>query len=150
MNYFEQLLQNPFLINTVAGWFCAQLLKTIIHLIVNKKLVWERFVGDGGMPSGHSATVCSLATTTFFVSGPSSAEFVIALILAIIVTHDACGVRLETEKQARLLNEITEFMDRTNNTSLSDKENIKTHVGHTKAEVLVGALIGIVVSILLC
>ena len=54
MNYLEELLHNTILINAVTGWLCAQILKTITHLIINKKFVWERLVGDGGMPSAHA------------------------------------------------------------------------------------------------
>ena len=100
MNYLEELLHNTILINAVTGWLCAQILKTITHLIINKKFVWERLIGDGGMPSAHSATVCALAGTTFLHCGPASPEFAIAAIFAIIVMHDAMGVRFETGKQA--------------------------------------------------
>ena len=60
-NWMQQLLSNRFLIVGVTSWFWAQVLKTIIHAIVNKKIDLTRLVGDGGMPSGHSATVSSLA-----------------------------------------------------------------------------------------
>lgn len=149
MNYLEQILQNHILINAIIGWFCAQVLKTITHLIVYKKLVWERLIGDGGMPSAHSATVCALATTTFITVGPSSPEFAIALILAIIVMHDACGVRLETGKQALIIKEMMEIIENMSNTSLSAEDKLKTFVGHTKLQVTMGALLGIVVAVLI-
>ena len=149
MNYFEQLLQNQIFINAVIGWFCAQVLKTITHLIVYKKLVWERLIGDGGMPSAHSATVCALATTIFINVGPSSTEFAIAAILAIIVMHDACGVRLETGKQAQILNEMIEMFNNMSDKSISPEEKLKEFVGHTKLQVFMGALLGIFIAILL-
>lgn len=149
MNYFEQLLQNQIFINAVIGWFCAQVLKTITHLIVYRKFVWERLIGDGGMPSAHSATVCALATTIFINVGPSSTEFAIAAILAIIVMHDACGVRLETGKQAQILNEMIEMFNNMSDKSISPEEKLKEFVGHTKLQVFMGALLGIVIAILL-
>ena len=60
MEWFKDLFMNPFLLAGVSGWFVAQVVKTIIYAIINKKLVWERMVGDGGMPSGHSATVTAM------------------------------------------------------------------------------------------
>lgn len=149
MNYFELLLQNQIFINAVIGWFCAQVLKTITHLIVYKKLVWERLIGDGGMPSAHSATVCALATTIFINVGPNSTEFAIAAILAIIVMHDACGVRLETGKQAQILNELIEMFNNMSDKSISPEEKLKEFVGHTKLQVFMGALLGIFIAILL-
>ena len=149
MNYFEQLLQNQIFINAVIGWFCAQVLKTITHLIVYKKFVWERLLGDGGMPSAHSATVCAMATTTFLTIGPSSAEFAIAAILSIIVMHDACSVRYEAGKHAQILNEMIEMFESISNKSLSTEEKLKEFVGHTKLQVFMGALLGIGIAILL-
>ena len=62
MNWFQELLSNPFLLIGLSSWFWAQLIKTIIHAIVTKSIDFTRLIGDGGMPSGHSATVSSLAT----------------------------------------------------------------------------------------
>lgn len=149
MNYFEQLLQNQIFINAVIGWFCAQVLKTITHLVVYRRLVWERLIGDGGMPSAHSATVCALATTIFINVGPSSTEFAIAAILAIIVMHDACSVRLEAGKHAQILNEMISIFQNMSDTSLTTEEKLKEFVGHTKLQVFMGALLGIVIAILL-
>ena len=149
MNYFEQLLQNQIFTNALIGWFCAQVLKTITHLIVYKKFVPERLIGDGGMPSAHSATVCALATTVFIHEGPGSTTFAIAALLAIIVMHDACGVRLETGKQAQILNEMIEMFNNMSDKSISPEEKLKEFVGHTKLQVFMGALLGIFVAILL-
>lgn len=135
--------------NAIIGWLCAQVLKTITHLIVYKKFVWERLLGDGGMPSAHSATVCALAGTTFIQCGPASPEFAIAAILAIIVMHDATGVRFETGKQAKILNEMMEIFRSMGNSTLSAEEKLKEFVGHTKLQVAMGGLLGVVIAVLL-
>ena len=106
MSWLIELITNPFLITGVSSWFMAQVLKTIIYMIINRKLDWGRMVGDGGMPSGHSATVTSVATLAGLVCGTGSFEFAISFVLAIIVCHDATGVRRETEKQAVLIDEL--------------------------------------------
>ena len=108
MNWFQELLSNGFLLVALSSWFWAQLIKTVIHAIVTKKLDWTRLVGDGGMPSGHSATVSSLATAASLVYGPGSFQFAMAVIFAIVVCKDAMGVRLETGKQAVIINDIVE------------------------------------------
>ncbi|MBR1951298.1 MAG: divergent PAP2 family protein, partial [Lentisphaeria bacterium] len=61
MDWFTELLSNRFLLTALSSWFIAQVLKVIINAVIQKKIIWERLVGDGGMPSGHSATVSSLA-----------------------------------------------------------------------------------------
>ena len=103
MNWFQKLLSNGFLLVALSSWFWAQLIKTIIHAIVTKKVDFTRLVGDGGMPSGHSATVSSLAVSAAMVYGLGSFEFAIALVFAIVVCKDAMGVRLETGKQAAII-----------------------------------------------
>lgn len=149
MNILNDLLQNKILICAVSGWFIAQALKTLIHLFFTKKFVPERLVGSGGMPSSHSATVCALSTAAFFSYGIGSFEFAISFILAVIVMHDAMGVRRETGIQAQILNELMEvFADM--NSDMSPRDKLKEFVGHTPLQVLVGALLGITIAIILC
>ena len=147
MNWFQKLLSNPFLLIGLSSWFWAQLIKTIIHAIVTKSIDFTRLIGDGGMPSGHSATVSSLATAAALVYGLGSFEFAMAFIFAIVVCKDAMGVRLETGKQAKLLNEFMDLFAKLEQ-PLSDQEKLKELVGHTPLQVCMGALLGIATGIL--
>ena len=149
MNWFQELLSNGFLLVALSSWFWAQLIKTIIHAIVTKKVDFTRLVGDGGMPSGHSATVSSLAVSAAMVYGLGSFEFAIALVFAIVVCKDAMGVRLETGKQAAIINDIVEaFNVLTSEEKLPDAK-LKEFVGHTPLQVIAGILLGIVNAALL-
>lgn len=145
MDFIIQISQNTVLIAAVMGWFIAQVFKTIIHLIITKKLVWERMVGSGGMPSSHAATVCALATAAGLEYGGDSFPFAIAVIMAIIVMHDARGVRWETGIQARILNEMMETF-RAMGRKMTAEEKLKEFVGHTPLQVLVGAILGILIG----
>lgn len=147
MNWFQELLSNPFLLIGLSSWFWAQLIKTIIHAIVTKSIDFTRLIGDGGMPSGHSATVCAVATSAGILYGLGSFPFAISVIVAIIVMHDAMGVRLETGKQAKLLNEFMDLFAKLEQ-PLSDQEKLKELVGHTPLQVCMGALLGIATGIL--
>lgn len=142
MNQFYNIFTNPFLMTGVCSWFVAQVLKTIIHFIINKKFDIHRLFGDGGMPSGHSATVTSLATVSALAYGTASFEFAVTAILAIIVCHDAMGVRLETSKQAVVLNDLMEIIDMLTTEKLPEVK-LKEFVGHTPIQVLAGILVGI-------
>ena len=93
------------------------------------------------MPSGHSATVASLAVMCVLAYGPGSFEFAISAILAIIVCHDATGVRLETGKQAVVLNELMKSFEILSAKSLPEVK-LKELVGHTPLQVLAGILLG--------
>ena len=126
MGFFGELLENRVLLAGVTGWASAQVLKAIIYTVLNKKFVLERLFGDGGMPSGHSATVSAMAMMSLLHYGVGSFEFAISAMLAIIVMHDAMGVRLETGKQAEVINELTslieEIIDDLNNEETLEKK----------------------------
>lgn len=149
MEFIQGMFHNPVLIAAVLGWFVAQVLKTIIHLIITKELVWERMVGSGGMPSSHAATVCALATAAGIQYGGASYEFAMAVIMAIVVMHDARGVRRETGIQAIVLNEMMDlFREMGKKMPIEDK--LKEFVGHTPLQVLMGALLGIGIGVMTC
>lgn len=140
-----QILNNHLLINSLVAWATAQVIKAIIYAIVNKRLDWERLFGDGGMPSGHSATVTALAVTAAIEYGLYSPIFAICAILAIIVMHDATGVRLEAGKHARAINELMEMLE----SSKAPEEKLKELLGHTPLQVISGVVLGALVAVVL-
>ena len=142
MEFLLGIIRNPFFIVSVSSWFVAQFLKTILYAVENKKLDWSRLFGDGGMPSGHSATVTSLAMLSALTYGTDSFQFAVTSILAIIVCHDAMGVRLETGKQAVKINEILEVFELIHPDKISEA-NLKEFVGHTPIQVIAGILLGV-------
>ena len=146
LDYLADLLQNRVLLAAVAGWTAAQVLKTILVLIIEKELRLERLMGSGGMPSSHSATTCALATACSVIHGPDSTQFALASILAFIVMYDACNVRLETGKQAIAIKELQELLQKMGQ-KLSPEEKLKELVGHTLPQVLVGALLGTLIGL---
>lgn len=149
MSWFTDLITNPYLITGVSSWAIAQILKVIIYCFVNKKLDLLRIFGDGGMPSGHSATVVSLAVITALLNGTASFAFAVSAILAIIVCHDATGVRQEAGKHAVLLDQITEVINNMSNGKLSSEVRLKKFVGHTFTQVLAGSLVGAINAVII-
>lgn len=149
MEYIQQLMGNRILLAGLAGWACAQILKALIFLIVNRRFELERLFGDGGMPSGHSATVSAAAVTAGLECGFASPAFAIMLLMAIIVMHDAMGVRLETGKQAKAINTIMDVLDDIVREDLSPEEKLKEFVGHSPLQVFMGAALGVVIALLL-
>ena len=142
MNILNELVSNKILICAAIAWATAQILKTIIHAIVNKSLDPRRLFGDGGMPSAHSATVTSVAVSCGFVCGFDSPIFAVALIFAFIVMHDAMGVRLETGKQAKVLNDLMELFY----TEGTPEQKLKEFVGHTPMQVISGFVLGVIIT----
>ena len=148
MNWFYELITNPFLLTALSSWAIAQVLKVFIIAAVNQTWDLERLFGDGGMPSGHSATVASLAVFTALRCGTGSFQFAMAAIFAIIVCHDAMGVRLETGKQAALLNDLVEAFNILSTEDLPEVK-LKELVGHTPTQVSAGVIIGILNALLM-
>ena len=145
MNYLLDLLHNPFLIVPVVAWAASQVGKVITHAIVYKEWDIKRLFGDGGMPSAHTATVSSLAAFAGVVYGLASFQFAVCAILTIVICRDAVGVRWETGKQAKILNELREIIEHKETADIKLKEL----VGHTPIQVLAGAILGIIVAIVM-
>jgi acid phosphatase family membrane protein YuiD len=147
MDFLQDVFQNKIFVSAALGWLVAQVLKTIIYLIINKRFVAERMVGGGGMPSSHSATVCALATAAGMRYGGGSFEFAVAAMFAIVVMYDAMGVRRETGIQAKVLNEMMELLTNMGK-EMSAEDKLKELVGHTPLQVLMGAILGILIAAL--
>ncbi len=142
------MFHNILLMAPVTAWLIAQVIKTVIFVYFNKKFVAERLVGGGGMPSSHSATVCALSTITFLKFGVNSFEFAMAAIFALVTMYDAMGVRRETGRQGEVINDMVELFKNMGNDIGPDKA-LKELIGHSPLQVAVGAVLGIVVSLIM-
>ena len=140
-----QLLNNQILVNSLLAWAAAQIIKTILYAAVHRQIDIHRLFGDGGMPSGHSATVTAMATTAALEYGLDSPIFAITAILGIVVMHDAMGVRREAGKHAEVLNNLIASL----NQDVPPEEVLKEFLGHTPLQVCFGALLGFGVALLL-
>lgn len=149
MDFLLQIITNKILIVGIVSWFLAQVFKCISNLILTKKFSIERLFGDGGMPSGHSATVVSVAVATGLYEGFDSAFFAIAMILAIVVMHDAMNVRYQAGKQAELLNAMADMFEKITGADLPNEEKLKELLGHTPLQVAAGCLLGIATAIIM-
>ena len=139
------LLSNRVLLAAIISWAVAQLSKTLLELIQQRKLILSRLVSAGGMPISHSALVTSLATATGRVAGVGSPMFAIAVMLAAIVMYDAAGVRRAVSIQARILNQM---IDEAFQGKPFAEKRLRELIGHTPIQVFVGALLGIVIGLL--
>ena len=144
----QDFISNKVIITAFIAWATAQVLKTITHAIVYKKIDFKRLLGDGGMPSCHSAVVSSTALSIGLIEGFNTSLFALAAIVAIVVMHDASGVRLETGKQAKIIKDMSQFIESLNNIKFDD-ESLKEFVGHTHLQVFMGAILGIVVALII-
>ena len=146
MDWLIDFITNIFFITAVASWTVAQVLKVFIYAIINKTWDFSRLFGDGGMPSGHSATVSSLAVISALQFGFGSFEFAVTAVLAIIVCHDAMGVRREAGKHAKLLNILVDSFEKISKDELPEVV-LKEFVGHTPLQVTTGIFLGIICAL---
>jgi hypothetical protein len=137
------LIANRVLVIPICAWVIAQLLKTIIYLVRERRLDLRYLVSAGGMPSAHSALVCALAAAVAMVYGMSSAIFAIAAIFAGVVMYDSAGVRQAVDIQSGILNRMLEELFKGHPLS---EESLKELVGHTRLEVIAGAGLGILLA----
>lgn len=151
MTFLQNIFFGNYLLSVaLLSWLTAQVCKTIINFALIGKFEFERMYGAGGMPSAHSALVCSLFMAAARSEGINSPIFAITFVLAAIVMYDAMGVRHETGEQAKIINKLLDdwLEDEEEGSPLFEVKKLKEKVGHTPLEVLSGALLGILLAII--
>ena len=146
MKIINEIFTNKCIVIPLVLWIIIQTFKVITDLVINRRLNVKRIIGAGGMPSSHSAVVCSLAMCIGKEYGFNSGIFAIALIMAFVVMYDAAGVRRAAGKQARILNHI---LDTPGLSQVEVQERLIEALGHTPIQVFVGALLGAIAGLVI-
>lgn len=139
----KELVNNQILWITLSAWIIAAVLKGVFYFVKEKKFSFWRCVGNGGMPSSHSATVSCLATSIGIKEGWDSVTVALALVFALVVMVDAAGVRQAASKHAVTLNKI---IDEFFSEGQFHNERLKELLGHTPLQVFAGAILGILIA----
>jgi uncharacterized protein len=141
------VFSNGPLLTALIATAAAQALKVLLIVITERRLALGRLLETGGMPSSHTAAVTALATFLGLRYGWGSAQFAIATVFGSIVMYDATGIRRAAGMQAELINDLVHELG-----DLFDEgfqpQALKTLLGHTYPQVLVGALVGITTALL--
>lgn len=133
------------LFTAIESAFLAQLIKFLTHLIKKRELDFSLLTTTGGMPSSHTAGVISLAVNVGLIEGFNSTAFAIAMGFAIVVMHDAAGLRRSAGKMAKTINKIVS--DIYTHKTGDPTERLKELLGHTPFEVFGGAVWGIIITL---
>jgi hypothetical protein len=125
--------------------FVIWIIKFIVFYIkhnFNWSYAVEHGTTYGHMPSAHTGFMASLVTSVGYYAGMDSGAFAVATALAIIVIDDALRLRIYMGDQGRRLNFIIEQL------KISEKEfpRLKERVGHRKSEVIVGGILGFLIT----
>ncbi len=136
MTNFLEIFNNQLLFWSLIACFTAQLLKIVFNLISEGELRFGIIFETGGMPSSHSALITGVTSGIGCDTGFDSPIFALSVCISLIVMYDASGVRRSAGLQAAQINKIAgELKDISFN-------NLKENLGHSKLEVIVGAIIG--------
>ena len=126
----------------------CQLIKFTIESIRDHKLHFGRlFNGTGGMPSSHTSFSSSVTMLIGYTKGFNSPLFAVALVFTLITAYDAMGLRYESGKQAEAINILLDEILSLKKGTKGRFKKLKEQLGHKPLEVLVGLLLGTIVSL---
>ena len=141
-----ELTSNKVFLIALYSWAITQTIKVFLGVIREKRFDFRWFIGTGGMPSSHAATVSALSTAVGLYVGFDSVLFALSVVFSTIVIMDAQGVRRATGKQAEILNKMLDDIYWKKHTK---EDRLKELLGHTPIEVLVGIACGITFALVL-
>ncbi len=125
-----------YLITPFMAWLFAGILKFLINSAKARKWAFD-LIGNGGMPSNHSAIVASTATLIGLKEGIQHPAFGVAITLAFIVILDAKSLRRAVGAHAQRLNQLQ-----------PEQLALRERMGHTPFEILAGLFVGAAVACL--
>lgn len=132
------------LIPLIVG-FGAQLMK-VIRYARTPKDAWKQLLSYGGMPSSHTAFVTSVTMIIFLSEGWRSPLFVLSLVYSLLIIRDAVSLRQALSRHSHIINKLRLSLP-------SDKRidipPLEERMGHTPAEALAGAILGVIGSLVL-
>ena len=141
MSEFFVFFNNSVLFWSLLSCLLAQFFKIIFNFFSTGEMRFGIMFETGGMPSSHSALITGAASGIGCEIGFDSPVFALSVAIALIVMYDASGVRKSAGIQAAEINNLSKKLDP------KSEVNLKETLGHTKVEVLVGSLLGPLITL---
>ncbi len=141
MSEFSAFFDNSVLFWGLLSCLIAQFFKIIFNFFSTGKIRFGIMFETGGMPSSHSALITGTTSGIGFQLGFDNPIFALAIALSLIVMYDASGVRKSSGIQAAEINKLAKRLDPESQLAL------KETLGHTKFEVIVGSLLGPLITL---
>ena len=141
MSNFFSFFNNSVLFWSLISCLLAQIFKIIFCFFTTGEIRFGIIFETGGMPSSHSALITGATAGIGFELGFDSSIFALAVAVALIVMYDASGVRKSAGIQAAEINKLSKTLDPESELKLKDT------LGHTKIEVMVGSLLGPLITL---
>ena len=141
MSDFTALFDNSVLFWSLSSCLLAQFFKIIFNFFATGEIRFGIMFETGGMPSSHSALITGATSGIGLKLGFDNPIFALAIAVALIVMYDASGVRKSAGIQAAEINKISQKLDP------KSELYLKETLGHTKFEVLVGSILGPLITL---
>jgi len=141
MTKFLLFFDNSVFFWSLLACLIAQFLKIIFNFFSTREIKFGIIFETGGMPSSHSALITGVTSGIGFELGFDSPIFALAIAVSLIVMYDASGVRKSAGIQASEINKLSKKFDP------KSELDLKETLGHTKFEVIVGSLLGPLITL---
>ena len=141
MSEFFAFFNNSVLFWSLLSCLLAQFFKIVFNFFSTGEVRFGIMFETGGMPSSHSALITAAASGIGYELGFDNSVFALAVAIALIVMYDASGVRKSAGIQATEINKLTTKLDP------QSKVLLKENLGHTKIEVMVGSVLGPLITL---
>ncbi len=141
MSNFLAFFNNSVLFWSLLSCLLAQFFKIIFKFFSTGEIRFGIMFETGGMPSSHSALISGATAGIGLELGFDDPIFAIAIAVSLIVMYDASGVRKSAGIQAAEINKLSKKLDP------KSQLDLKETLGHTKFEVIVGSLLGPLITL---
>ena len=141
MTELFDLINNKLLFWSLISCLIAQVLKIVFNFFSVGELRIGIIFETGGMPSSHSALITSITSGLGMDLGFDNSIFALAVGVSLIVMYDAAGVRRSAGLNAKEINKLSKIIDE------KSTLNLKETLGHSKLEVIVGSILGPLISL---
>ncbi len=141
--FFSSLFASDIFLSAVGASVIAQLIKTALDTVRDRRFNWRSLFRGAGMPSSHTATVVGLSAAMWQAEGPTPLFFA-TFIFSCIVIRDVMGDKVFAVHQEKILNDFIEEVTQ-------GKPVQWQHLtGHTAVEVVAGFFVGLAVAGFVC
>ena len=141
MTELLELVNNKLLFWSLVSCLSAQILKIVFNFFSAGELRYGIIFETGGMPSSHSALMTAITSGLGMDLGFDNSIFALAVGVSLIVMYDASGVRRSAGLNAKEINKLSKSLDE------KSTLNLKESLGHSKLEVIVGSMLGPLISL---
>jgi uncharacterized protein len=141
----NNLIISPILIAGLISWAIGQSIKIPIEFLRSHTWNWALLFSAGGIPSTHSALMSSVTLSIGLYEGFNSPLFALSFAISMIVMYDATGIRRQAGIHAQKINLLINELFSGQKIS---EEQLKEVLGHSPFQVLMGILLGSVISMI--